>query len=284
MLSQHFSKYSFNVLCAFIFISCTIWNVESATTHKHVHGSKERLEDGTYSPRDAHHHNEDGEHNVEFDHEAILGSVKEAEEFDQLSPEESKKRLAVLVKKMDLNDDEFIDRHELKAWILRSFRQLSEEEANERFDDIDENKDDKVTWQEYLVDTYGMESEHEKRDPFQAPHADEESKLIADDRRMFDAADLNKDGVLNANEFIAFLSPEEFAHMLPIILEQTIRDKDTNGDGKIDFQEFIGDLAANHDKEWLISEKEKFDADYDHDGDGTLNGNEILSWVVPSNE
>lgn len=99
---------------------------QSATTHKHGHsmgtGSKERLEDGSYSPRDAHHHGEDGEHNVEFDHEAILGSVKEAEEFDSLSPEESKKRLRLLVEKMDLNNDHFVDRHELKAWILRSFR------------------------------------------------------------------------------------------------------------------------------------------------------------------
>lgn len=161
---------------------------------------------------------------------------------------------------------------------------MSEEEGNDRFEDIDADKDDKVTWQEYLRDTYNMESEDEKRDPFQSPHADEEDKLIADDRRMFDAADLNKDGSLQPKEFVAFLSPEEFAHMLPIILEQTLRDKDNNKDGKIDFQEFIGDSGANHDKEWLLSEKEKFDSDYDRDGDGSLNGNEILSWVVPSNE
>lgn len=45
-----------------------------ATTHKHDHhGHKERLEDGSFSPRDAHHHGDGGEHNVEFDHEAILG-------------------------------------------------------------------------------------------------------------------------------------------------------------------------------------------------------------------
>lgn len=52
----------------------------------------------------------------------ILGSTKEAEEFDHLSPEESKKRLAILLKKMDLNGDSHIERHELKAWILRSFK------------------------------------------------------------------------------------------------------------------------------------------------------------------
>lgn len=129
-----------------------------------------------------------------------------------------------------------------------------------------------------------MESEDEKRDPFQSPHGEEEDKLIADDRRMFDAADLNADGALQLNEFVAFLSPEEFAHMLPVILEQTLRDKDANRDGRIDFQEFIGDSATAHDKEWLVTEKEKFDSEYDQDGDGSLNGNEILSWVVPSNE
>lgn len=94
----------------------------SATTHKHSYGgSKERAEDGAFAPRDVHHH-EGGEHHTEFDHEAILGSRKEAEEFDQLSPEESMKRLAVLVRKMDTNQDGFVDRHELKAWILRSFK------------------------------------------------------------------------------------------------------------------------------------------------------------------
>lgn len=256
-----------------------------ATTHKHEHhGHKERLEDGSFSPRDSHHHGDGGEHNVEFDHEAILGSVREAEEFDNLSPQESKKRLAVLVTKMDLNGDKYVDRHELKAWILRSFRSLSEEEGNERFTDIDENEDGEVTWKEYIKDTYGMEDENEARDPFQSPHADEEDKLLADDRVMFDAADANRDGKLTIEEFVVFMSPEEHKHMLPIILQQTLRDKDKNSDGKIDFQEFIGESGEHHDKEWLLTEKDRFDADYDLDSDGMLNGNEILAWVVPSNE
>jgi hypothetical protein len=55
------------------------------------------------------------DHHNEFDHEAIIGSAKEAEEFHDLPPEESKRRLALLVKKMDLNQDGFVDRHELKG-------------------------------------------------------------------------------------------------------------------------------------------------------------------------
>lgn len=94
----------------------------AVVTHNHLHHEHpERLEDGTLGGRGMHHYHEDGEHNVEFDHEAILGSVKTAEEFDNLPPAVAKQRLGELVKKMDRNADQFVDRHELKAWILRSF-------------------------------------------------------------------------------------------------------------------------------------------------------------------
>lgn len=69
----------------------------------------EREEDGAYSPKDKHHsHGED--HDSHFDHEAIIGSKKEAEEFDDLSPEEAKERLRILLTKMDRDLDKSIDR------------------------------------------------------------------------------------------------------------------------------------------------------------------------------
>jgi hypothetical protein len=36
---------------------------------------------------------------------------------------------------------------------------LSEEEANERLEDADEDNNGLVTWQEYLSDAYGMDNE-----------------------------------------------------------------------------------------------------------------------------
>lgn len=33
---------------------------------------------------------------------------------------------------------------------------LSEEESSDRFDDTDENEDNKLTWEEYLSDTFGV--------------------------------------------------------------------------------------------------------------------------------
>lgn len=217
-------------------------SVSAGVPKQHVHGhqhSKERVEDG-HSSRDSGHY-EGGEHHSEFDHEAILGSVKEAEEFDHLSPVESKRRLSLLVQKMDMNNDRFIDRHELKAWILRSFRMLSEEEAADRLDEIDSNKDGRVSWVEYLQDTYGFESMEEAMTNEET--TEEEKRLVKDDKKMFDMADVDANGDLNKVEFTMFLSPEEFPEMLPIILEQTLRDKDMDKDGKISFQEFIGEYV-----------------------------------------
>lgn len=183
---------------------------------------------------------------------------------------------------MDLNSDGYIDRHELKAWILRSFKKLSEEEAEDRFEDLDEDNDDKISWSEYIKDVYGLDSEDGVRQSNMDEN--EESKLMDDDKQMFHAADLDKDGFLSLDEHVKFHSPEEHPEMLPLILTQTLRDKDWNNDGRIDFKEFVGDSAKDHDKEWLLTEKDKFDTDFDKDHDGYLNHNEILSWVVPSND
>jgi hypothetical protein len=45
--------------------------------------------------------------------------------------------------------DGFVDKKELHAWILRSFKSLSKEESEERFDDGDEDGDGFVSWLEY---------------------------------------------------------------------------------------------------------------------------------------
>lgn len=164
---------------------------------------------------------------------------------------------------------------------------MSEEESNDRFDEVDENGDDVVTWAEYIKEMYDMDSEDEpgvKVSVIDDQLESENKQLIADDRVVFETADLNKDGNLNREEFVLFISPEEHPIMLPTILNQTLRDKDTDKDGVISFQEFLGDSARDHDKSWLIAEKERFDGEYDKNGDGLLNGNEILSWIVPSNE
>ncbi|GJQ85673.1 hypothetical protein Trydic_g20220 [Trypoxylus dichotomus] len=248
--------------------------------HSHSsHLNRERVEDGAYSPRDRGHISDSEEHNSEFDHEAILGSIKEAEEFDHLTPAESKRRLGILLQKMDLDGDKAITRQELRAWILRSFKMLTEEEAEERLQDVDTNNDGKVTWDEYIVDTYGLGEDVE-----QVEIERENEELIADDKLMWEAADENHDGILEGDEWVAFSHPEEHPAMLPVILNQTLRERDSNNDGAISFQEYIGERGKSRDKQWIYVEKDKFDRELDLNKDGKLTGNEILSWMVPSNE
>lgn len=228
------------VIIILIFICCFATQT-SASPHSHKHVG-EREVDGAYSPRD-HSHFDGGEHNVDFDHEAILGSAKEAEEFDHLPPEEAKKRLAILLTRMDLNGDTEITTVELKQWILRSFKSLSEEESREKMNDVDSDKDNKVTWNEYKAETYGVEDDIEDEIFSGREHA-EEKALMKNDKELFLTADLNKDGILDSSEFLAFTHPEEAPHMLEVILKQTLEEKDTNKDGFIDFQEYIGDRGT----------------------------------------
>lgn len=164
-------------------------------------------------------------------------------------------------------------------------RSLAEEESHDRFYDIDANIDSYISWDEYASETYSMHNEDKKIPYILADDADDEQKrMFAEDRAMFDMADVDKNKMLDREEFVMFISPEEHPIMLPLLLNQTLMEKDRNGDGVISFQEFLGDSGKDHDKSWLLAEKERFDHEYDKDNDGVLNGNEILSWVVPSNE
>ncbi|XP_037804132.1 reticulocalbin-2-like isoform X2 [Penaeus monodon] len=259
--------------------------LREATAHTHhLHNAqKEREADGARTPRD-HGHYTNGEHNADFDHEAILGSVKDAEEYDQLPAMEAKRRLEILLVKMDRDNDKHIDRKELHSWILRSFRMLSEEESSERMDEVDEDEDGYVTWAEYIAETYGIK-EPEDQQLLDQEDQVEEQRLLREDRQLFNAADKNIDGRLDDMEFLAFSHPEESPDMLPIILQQTLEEKDANNDGLIDFQEYIGDkgtiLKTNISNE-EDQDRRKFE-EHDLDGDNALNIVEMQRFLIPTN-
>ncbi|XP_072936513.1 reticulocalbin-2 [Epargyreus clarus] len=252
----------------------------SAAVHSHNHlDSNEKESDGAYRQRDYDHYSM-GAHNVEFDHEAIIGSVKEAEEYDKLTPDESRRRLGLLLPKMDLNGDQFIDRKELKQWILNSFINLSREEAQERLQEADSNRDGIVTWQEYLRDVYGVNTEED----IGPDDTGDTGMLVREERAMWQQADRNNDGVLDIEEFVVFINPEEHEEMHSFLENQTLREKDKNNDGLIDFAEYIGDRGLKQDKEWLIAEREKFEHELDADRDGALDRAELRAWIIPDNE
>jgi len=250
--------------------------------HSHGnHGQKESESHGGRSPherfQDAHYKN--GQHDEHMDHQAILGSKKTAEEFDKLAPEESKKRLRVMSKKMDLNADGFVDKHELKMWIFNSLKQLDREETDERFDEIDEDRDGVITFTEYVKESFGedeldLNSSPEKLDA-------DDQKLFEEDRTFFNAADMSHDGKLSKDEFAAFQNPESHAHMHESLIDTTLKEKDKNKDGFIDLGEFLGEYANKKDSEWYQVESDRFKNDYDLNKDGQLDRQEMKKWLVP---
>jgi hypothetical protein len=55
-------------------------------------------------------------HNLQYDHEAFLG-VEEAKTFDELPPAEAKRRLGIIVDKIDVDKNGEVTEEELVAWV-----------------------------------------------------------------------------------------------------------------------------------------------------------------------
>ncbi|XP_051796886.1 reticulocalbin-3 isoform X1 [Acanthochromis polyacanthus] len=223
----------------------------------------------------------DDAHGFQYDHEAFLGK-EEAKTFDQLSPEESKARLAKIVDRIDTDKDGYISHAELHYWIRHRQRRYIEENVNKHWHDYDKNQDDRIGWEEYKNTTYGYYLGEEFDDV--EDKATYKSMLTRDERR-FKAADRDGDGVATREEFTAFLHPEEFDHMRDVVVQETMEDIDKDGDGKINLNEYIGDMFSPEDGEsepdWVQTERKHFSEFRDTNKDGYLDGSEVAHWILP---
>nr|XP_034311901.1 calumenin isoform X1 [Crassostrea gigas] len=253
----------------------SVWCVQEDPTHGGGHGKE-------HNPIHKEHYH-DGAHDPHYDHEAILGDRQLEKEFDELEPEEAKRRLGVLAGEMDANKDGFVSRDELVQWIMNSFRKLDMEDSLEQFEESDENADNKVTWKEYLSRNHGFNI-NDFKDYTEEDAVSEftkKLKVLEEDKKRFDAADLDKDGALKKDEFVAYLYPADFPHMHDVEMERTLQDHDKNKDGIITKEEFLADTDKN-DKQLLLLEEERF-TDFDKNRDGILDKKEIKDWVLPDN-
>ncbi|MFH4975930.1 hypothetical protein AB6A40_002639 [Gnathostoma spinigerum] len=240
-----------------------------------VYGDEEHIAHGAASAKFRANHEGEGRHNVHMDHQAVLGSKKEAASFDDLTPEEAKSRLAVIAQRMDADKDGFITAEELTSWVQKSMLSLDDEETKERFEELDNDRDNFVSWKEYITDAFP-----EEMDENEQPDA-EDMKLINEDKLYFQAADVDGDGKLSQNEFNAFQNPEYHPHMHDTLVKVTMLEKDKNKDGRIDRSEFLGEIGENPDSEWYTVEKNRFEEEYDVDKNGYLEGDEIKHWLIP---
>ncbi|XP_056263476.1 reticulocalbin-3 isoform X2 [Pseudoliparis swirei] len=223
----------------------------------------------------------DDGHGFLYDHKAFLGK-EEAKTFDQLTPEESKDKLAKIVDRIDTDKDGFISHAELHSWIKHRQRRYIQENVNKHWKDYDQNHDGKIAWQEYKNTTYGFYLDEEFDD---VEDKTAYRTMLTRDERRFKTADRDGDGIATRDEFTAFLHPEEFHHMRDVIVQETMEDIDKNGDGKVDMTEYIGDMYTSEDGEgepdWVQTEKKQFSDFRDTNKDGYLDAEEVADWVLP---
>lgn len=228
-----------------------------------------------------------GVHSPDFDHEAFLGKA-EAERFDQLPPAEARRRLGIIVDRIDVDRDGYVTEKELEEWVRHVGNRYIMDDVMRQWEHYDIDKSDHVTWDEFRKATFG---DHPGDDEvYDSPRSLTYKEVMRRDARRFAAADLDSDKQLTRDELADFLHPEDAPHMRDIVLDETMDDMDKNKDGFVTEQEYVDDIWPHHERdfteeepEWLVSEREHFSTHRDIDGDGRLNKEELKQWIMPDN-
>ncbi|XP_014881002.1 calumenin-A-like isoform X2 [Poecilia latipinna] len=222
----------------------------------------------------------DDKQNFDYDHEAFLGQ-DEAKAFDRLSPDESKRRLSIIVDRIDSNKDDFVSEDELRLWIEAVQSRHMFEDVEHQWSEFDLNQDGLISWDEYRNVTYGSYLD--------GPLTETEynyTHMMARDERRFKVANRDRDMSADRQEFMAFLHPENHEYMKQVVVQETMEDIDKNGDGFIDLKEYIGDMftAENglEEPEWVASERQQFSEFRDKNQDGKMDREETLDWILPA--
>lgn len=226
------------------------------------------------------HEGKDHEHNPDYDHEAFVGKDA-APEYDELPPEESKKRLGDLFHKVDKDGDSKVTEAEMIEWIKFTQNRYIVDDSEKQMKDHDRNKDGKIDFEEYKNSTYGeYEDDADEGDSFK--------EMVVRDKRRFTKADSDADGSLNKEEYTAFLHPENDVNMREVVVQETLDDIDKDKDGFISKEEYVGDLwpeeeqkSGEPEPDWVASEKEQFDQYRDKNKDGKMDASEVADWIMP---
>jgi len=214
--------------------------------------------------------------NHEYDHEAFLGD--EAKEFDELTPEESKRRLGMIVDRVDVDNNKVISIEELEKWIQDAQARHWQKTLLEEWKNYKPKEKDALTWDEYIKenydDSYGISEENQK---------DRDRAHL-----KWLAADTDKDGKLTITEFKSFQHPEDVEHMKPLVVQETLEDVDKDGDGFISLAEYLSDMVGEQEEskeepEWVTEEKEYF-VKLDKNSDGKLDAAEVKEWIMPADD
>ncbi|ODM97252.1 Calumenin [Orchesella cincta] len=248
----------------------------TAFTLPKTYGDNNRVVDKSLSDQE---HFMDGEHNPKYDHEAFLG--EDAKQFDDLTPEESRRRLGLIFDKIDKTKDGFVDKDELRKWIEWTQKRYFIQDAQQQWRVQNPQGKTKIYWTEYKKSNYDfLDTEPEGSSEKQVY-----VKMQERDRRRWKMADADSDDALTETEFLNFIHPEDASHMQDVVVMETIEDIDKDGDGQISIAEYISDLyrgePGDEEPTWVENERDSFRTYRDKNNDGVLDHDEVKQWIMP---
>lgn len=183
-------------------------------------------------------------HNPAYDHEAFLG--EDAKTFNQLTPEESTRRLSIIVDRIDKDQDGYVTKEELKDWILYTQQRYVRDDVERQWEAYNPSNKEKFSWAEYKNMTY---SDLDENDTTNAGNPDDGSYsykiMLKRDLRRWSFADVDGDDMLTKEEFTGFLHADQVEHMKDVVALETFEDIDKDGDGKISVTEYIGEYCTH---------------------------------------
>ncbi|XP_022211782.2 calumenin-B-like [Drosophila obscura] len=196
---------------------------------------------------------------------------------DLNTPEEMRRRLGLLVDRMDEDSNGLVSLTELKEWLSQTSRRYIENDVSRLWKRLSPEKNATITWDVYQDSIYGFGTGNDLTNY---------KSLINRDRRRWKVADKNRDDCLNREEFSAFLHSEDHPAMRDVVLKEMFDDLDVDRDGKISLVEYVFDMyqPATPDEqppEWVGNERDVFVKFLDLNGDGHLNEDEVRQWIAP---
>ncbi|CAH8566476.1 unnamed protein product [Dicrocoelium dendriticum] len=216
-----------------------------------------------------------GVHNPKYDQDALFG--EDAKRFDDMTPEQGLEHLGNIFDKIDQDHDGYVTPDELRDWLKKVHQHVNVADAKRNWERYNLSSTDMLSWDTFVRHT-GDDEDYEDDEGTR-------SSYLARDRRRWDVADTNGDGLLSHEEAASFFNPESDPRMHSTIAKETIEELDKNNNSAIDLDEFIADLwkpvPGEPEPDWVASERQDFIERRDIDHDGLLNEEEVRNWLFP---
>eukprot|EP00930_Biecheleria_cincta_P039241 TRINITY_DN2699_c0_g1_i1.p1 TRINITY_DN2699_c0_g1~~TRINITY_DN2699_c0_g1_i1.p1 ORF type:complete len:297 (+),score=82.21 TRINITY_DN2699_c0_g1_i1:62-892(+) len=182
----------------------------------------------------------------------------------------SHEKLLTAHSQADANKDGKVSIQELMELCRKTRALAAAKEMETLFEEKDSNQDGKISFDE--MHDPEVATDDEVRKHMEATNANEKAK--------FEAADLDRDGVVSREEATGLFFPEQNEKVLEVLAKQTLEVKDMDNDGFLSQMEVVERDVSHEDstlQEMHEEEKQEFKS-LDTDGDGKLNLQEVMRW------